>query len=613
MMFKAVMKNLASCWRQLVVVDLLFKTVAVVVLTPLVSLLFRLFLALSGRTVLADTDIARFLIHPIGWGAFLIVGGAVVGVFAIELAVLMMVSVGSAVGRTPRPRSVFRYVASKSTTLLRLAAWVVARIGLNALPFLAVGGAIFWMLLTEHDINFYLTEHPPEFWAAVVAIGFVLVLMSVLLLWRVIGWVEATPLVLFERAGAIRAITESERRATGRRRLIAGSLVGWFATTTLLRVALSATVVFAAQQVVDTTGSRLTWMVLALGLMILLVWLGNLVSGVVANISLGALLSMLYVDERGSAAIEMPTVSEEPATAMRVRLTTGRVVSSAIILLLGAGLLGVGLLGSIDFEDHVQITAHRGGAFSAPENTLASVRRGIEDGADWIEIDVQESSDGEIMVVHDSDLKKVAGDPVKIWQATAEQLRAIDIGSYFGPSYQDQRVPTLREVLEECRGKAGVNIELKYYGHTQDLERKVVDLVETMEMSDQVVVMSLELAGVRKIQQLRPDWTVGLLTAVAAGDLTRTDVDFLAVKDSLATKPFVDAAHRRGKTVAAWTLNDPYTMSLMISRGVDNLITDRPALARQVLADREAMSPVERLTLEVAYYLGIRPEVNSQQ
>ena len=152
-------------------------------------------------------------------------------------------------------------------------------------------------------------------------------------------------------------------------------------------------------------------------------------------------------------------------------------------------------------DDDVEITAHRGGAAKAPENTLAAIQQAIEDQTDWVEIDVQESRDGVVIVAHDSDLKKVSGFDAKIWEATADELRAIDIGSYFGPAFSSERVPTLAEVLDACRGRVRVNIELKYYGHDQNLEQKVVDLVEEHEMVDDVVIMSLNADGVRKFKR----------------------------------------------------------------------------------------------------------------
>ena len=272
-----------------------------------------------------------------------------------------------------------------------------------------------------------------------------------------------------------------------------------------------------------------------------------------------------------------------------------------------AALVGVAALHSIQLEDHVVITAHRGASGRAPENTLASISAAIEDRADWVEIDVQETKDGIVVVAHDSDLKKVSGNGIKIWEATADELRSVDIGSYFGPNFKNERVPTLAEVLHVCKGKARVNIELKYYGHDQDLERKVIELVEKSAMVDDIVIMSLEASRIQKVKRLRPDWTVGLLTAVAIGDLTRAKADFLAVNSKLATREFIRSAHQKGKKVSVWTVNDKLAMSVMISRGADNLITDHPDIARQVIAERAELSPVERILLELAFLFGTLP------
>ena len=213
-------------------------------------------------------------------------------------------------------------------------------------------------------------------------------------------------------------------------------------------------------------------------------------------------------------------------------------------------------------------------------------------------------ADGEVVVIHDSDLMKIGRVNLAIWDATYPQLQGIDVGSWFAPEFSGERVPKLRQVLELCKGRARVDIELKYYGHDVRLEERVVEIVEASGMESEVVVMSLKYEGIQKLRELRPDWTVGLLTATALGDLTRLDADFLAVHANLATPHFIRRAHRRGKEVFVWTINDPSQMSRMISRGVDSLITDQPALARAVIQERAEMNVVERLLLELSLWLG---------
>ena len=256
----------------------------------------------------------------------------------------------------------------------------------------------------------------------------------------------------------------------------------------------------------------------------------------------------------------------------------------------------------------VLVFAHRGSSLEAPENTLSAFRKAVEEKADFVELDVQESADGEVMVVHDSDLMKMGGSPLKIWEATAAQLRAVDLGSRMGPQFAGEKVPTLAEVLAECKGKTKVDVELKSYGHDQHLEGKVVALVEAAGMQNDCIFMSLDRNMVRKMKGLRPSWRCGVLIAKALGDPTSLGADFLAVEARMATGNFVRRAHRARQDVYVWTVDDPAWMLAAMSRGADGLITNRPDLARRVVASRAQMSDAERLLVALLIRLGARTE-----
>ncbi len=99
------------------------------------------------------------------------------------------------------------------------------------------------------------------------------------------------------------------------------------------------------------------------------------------------------------------------------------------------------------------VIAHRGASVAAPENTLAAFHLAAEQRADFVELDVQESKDGQVLVNHDSDLMKVGRSAMKIWETDAAQLRTVDIGSHAGPQFSGERVPTLAEVFAACKGE----------------------------------------------------------------------------------------------------------------------------------------------------------------
>ena len=301
-----------------------------------------------------------------------------------------------------------------------------------------------------------------------------------------------------------------------------------------------------------------------------------------------------------------------PDTRGRFQITGKRLIAGSMLGLVAATFMGIWTVESIRLEDNVAIIAHRGASADAPENTLAAMRQAIEDATDWVEIDVQETSDDQVIVFHDSDFMKLANIDLKIWDATIADLESIDIGSHKDPAFSNERAPTLSELLATCKGKTKVLIELKYYGHDKDLERRVLGIVKAHGMSSDVMYMSLNLDAVTKMKELDPNCRTGLLMSVLSGKIEDTRVDFLAVNAMFVNRSFIQRAHASGKQVYVWTINDAVTMSRMIGMGVDGLITDKPDLARRVLAERATLNPAERLLLELSETFGITPVVTEQ-
>ena len=313
------------------------------------------------------------------------------------------------------------------------------------------------------------------------------------------------------------------------------------------------------------------------------------------------LIVRLYLGLQGEEAVPDGFIDE---LAGGRKEGTRRVLSRKVILGAAAAALAVaviaslGLLESLSLEDRVTITAHRGSSLTAPENTISAVEQAIADGADVVEFDVQESADGIVVVAHDADLMRVAGVPLVVTGSTLEELRTADVGVKFNQKFAGERIPTLEEVIETARGRVSLIVEIKTYaGDYRSLVEKVVRILGERQMMESAVIMSLELREVEEVRRLDPGVTVGFTPAVALGDLTRLDCDFLAVSASMARDALIGAAHAAGKEVYVWTVNEPADISLMIDRGVDSIITDDPAAAVQVLAERAELSNAERLLL----------------
>ncbi|HXV61933.1 MAG TPA: glycerophosphodiester phosphodiesterase family protein [Vicinamibacteria bacterium] len=592
-------------WRVLVSTDLFYQLVAFALLTPLVSLGIRSLISLSGSAVLADRDILYFALRPLGLAIIVLAAAGRIAVLGLGQACLMGIAFGAA-GSTRAPVvSALAWGGRRFHRILAVTIRLVVKALVVCAPFLALAALAYFLLLTDFDINYYLKERPPVFWTAAVAIGTLLLVMAVLLVRRASGWVYALPLLLFENVDPSKALSVSEDRSRSHRLVVARVLVGWAAAAmTVSLVGASAGRALAAAILPRFQGS-LSLLVPALG--------ATFVLGVVAAALLTAFSSSLFAAlvvalyERlggGSRANFVTSETPEPGT----RLLRGKRILIGVMAAAGiSAAIGWALLRGARSPRPVAVIAHRGAAALAPENTLSSVERAIEDGTDWVEIDVQETADGEVVVLHDSDFMKLAGSPLKIWDGSFAEVRKLDIGSWFSPEFQGEGVPTLEEVLLRAKDRAKVIIELKYYGHNQRLEERVAAIVERTGMENEIAVMSLERKMVETIGDIRPSYRKGLLAATAVGRLTEVDVDFLAVSVTLATPSLFRQAHARGQDVYVWTLNDELTIAQKILQGADGIITDDPARARAVIEAESHLTAAERLLLGMAFWLGVEP------
>lgn len=604
-------------WRELCVTDLFFKAVSFTVLTPLAVALLRGMLWLGGVRVLADTDLVMVCLQPAGAIGGVLLAAVWLGILALEQASLLaLLANPTGAGVVPA----IRFALLRGGPVLMLTARLVVMAMLVAAPFMLVAGLVFWWLLGAADINYYLQEWPREFQLAMAVAAGLGLILAVSLLRLFADWLLALPLLLLAGNPPGLALAESRRRLAGKQWQAFVFLASW-TLAVFLAIASTSAVVVSVGSVLSVAVSRsLPAVMLFVGLIVLVWMLVNLLVQVLAAISFAALLeaaawAVLADSETslsgsseagGSLHNRLSVLGVHTLQRPQPRLCSLRslclVAACGCLLALTVGAIGVR---NVWLPDNVEIMGHRGAAGLAPENSMAAVEQAIAAGADWVEIDVQESAEGEVIVTHDSDFMKVAGIGLKVWEATQADLASIDIGSRFDSSFSDQRVPSLHDLLTVCHDRIGVIIELKSYGHGVQLEQRVVEIVEANGGPGQVMVMSLDREVVRRIKALRPAWKVGLLLSVAIGDKTGFEADFLAINARFVSRRLVRQAHRAGKQVFAWTVNDAVSMSRMVSRGVDGLITDRPDRARKVLDERARYSPAERLLLELAGIVGV--------
>jgi glycerophosphoryl diester phosphodiesterase len=595
-----VLASFRTAWRfrwPFLVVHLLVRLFVLAIVTPLASLLLSFAIATSGQSALTDQDIAHFLLTPTGLIAALVTLCLLIASAVLDVA--LMTSILRAHQKTTSGvlGHGLRFVMSHFISLLDFSLRLIIRIFLITAPFLIVAAIVAMFSLTQYDINYYLTYRPPGFVIAASVIAMIALALVIVLIRQLSGWAVALHLVLFEKQPSGKAFGDSKHRLSGHKAQLVTTLVVWIVARAMLGLVVAVMAGTLFNLIAGMFGMHLRIIATAT-IVVLLLWaLANAIVTALSNGALADLLYRLYLRASPYAGRTMASEWGADEKPSGVAVPMGALITVAVVAVIGGIFAGGALLERVASTRTVEIIAHRGAAGSRPENTLAAIDQAVDDRADWIEIDVQETADDEVVVAHDSDFMKLAGVDLKVWDATKADLAQIDIGSWFDPSYSGERTPTLRQALEAVKGRGKVMIELKYYGHDVDLESRVVAIVEEMDMASDVSVMSLKYDGARKMQALRPDWRYGVLAATAIGDLAALKADFLAVNTGQASLQLIRRARERGKQIYVWTVDDPLTMSRMISMGVDGLITNKPALARKVMEARNQLTTYQRLAL----------------
>jgi len=230
------------------------------------------------------------------------------------------------------------------------------------------------------------------------------------------------------------------------------------------------------------------------------------------------------------------------------------------------------------------IIAHRGFSARAPENTLAAFRAAIEVGADGIELDVQLSKDGHVVVIHDEKLDRTTNGSGPVGEKTLEELSKLDAGGWFGPQFAGEPLPTLRAVFElvrEKNWKGVINVEMKtskflYPG----IERAVVDLIAEFGLREQALISSFNHNSLAEVTRIAPDIKTAILYSAVLYRPWEYAKAFGCAALHPPRQPVIEEVAREavkaGLAVNVWTINSPDQAAELASFGVTGIITDRP-------------------------------------
>lgn len=240
-----------------------------------------------------------------------------------------------------------------------------------------------------------------------------------------------------------------------------------------------------------------------------------------------------------------------------------------------------------------KVWAHRGASAYAPENTLEAFLLAAEQGADGVELDVQLTKDGEMVVVHDEEIDRVSDGSGFVKDYTLAELKILNFNKTH-PEYQDVKIPTLREVYEALKPTGvTINVELKtgifWY---KDLEKKVLELTKEMEMEDRVIYSSFNHYSIQQMKKIVPEaetaylYSDVILNVAEYAKNTKVDGLHPAVYH-VKMADFLKEYLGSNLNVRVWTVNEKADMKWLIDAGVTAIITNYPDMAVQIKKEAE--------------------------
>lgn len=580
-------KNFVSHWRTLVGFQIVYGLVVALAFWPLVHLLLGELVRASGHSAVTNFDLTAFFLSFKGMTFLAVAGFAGLISWRIQQATLILMTADMGTS----PFTALRGVAGRIRPLLAMTFTQLGTLLLLHIPLGLVVFLVWHFLLGKQDINFYLHTHPPQWFAALALTGLAGVATAVAVIGLWARWAYSLPLVLRVKLSARESLRQSLQYTRGNWILPLLAIGGFWLLLSVGSNALSASVLGLGRLVVPLVGTHTGMSVLIILLVFGTVGFTGLASGTVGMILRTTLINRLFDQVSGRRPEHLPPPSVKDRKTFR-RVTLGIVFGALIVLTLSA----TWWLRRLDLKDPVQITAHRGSSSAAPENTLSALRQAIEDGADFSEIDVQTTKEGEVVLLHDRDLMRMGRDPRALATLTLKELQTIDVGK---DKFPGERVPTLREAIDLVKGRMGLNIELKYNIPDPTLGPKVIEILREKNMLDKCVVTSLDLEALRLAEALEPRLVTGLIVTKALGNPTKLGVDFLSVNQNSVTRLLVWQAKRQGLAVHVWTVNDAATFERMADRGVDVVISDHPADLAALRRARATLSPPELIALRL--------------
>lgn len=573
-------------WKTMAGFELLYKVLSLTVFTPLFWGMFNGIMKITGYAYLTKENVLSFLGNPVTLATLIVLFFCMAVYTMTDIGAVIFLLEQSRQGVRVNLKQTVKFAARNAVRVFHFRNVAVIFVVLFLIPFLNLGvtsGYISSISVPEFILDFIMDN-------GVLAVLFTAVLIGLsVLLFR---WLYAFHYFTLEGCDFKEARRKSAALSRKNKSRDIAVLLGiqlffcvcYFILAVVgvfLAIALGG--LFTEMKLIGIVSSSVVWVFLAV--------IQTVVSALGTPVSYACISILFYghKEERKEEIVSVPAVCEPAGKKRRIwTFAAEAVLFACSVALCSFYLYGVSnhMIGvPVEHLGTMEVTAHRGASRLYPENTMAAFEGAKELGADWIELDVQQSRDGQIFVMHDANLKRTTGVDRNTWELDYEEIRTLDAGSFFNESFAGERAPLLTEVIAFAKENGiKLNIELKPSGMEVDFEKNVVLLIMEADFADSCVITSQVYEVLENVKACNEKVETVYVMSLAYGDVNRlAAADHFSIEATSVTEKMVSDVHNAGKQLFVWTVNTEANMNRMIELGVDNIITDDVTLAKECI------------------------------
>ncbi|MHC1748201.1 MAG: glycerophosphodiester phosphodiesterase family protein [Cellulosilyticaceae bacterium] len=583
---KAVIRMLFVNWKVLFEFGIMYKILSILVFTPLFWLSFDGIMKLTGFSYLTKENIISFAGNPVTIVALLFLFVCMAAYSIFDIGAIIFILDQSYQNRKVDLMDTVNFSIKNATKVFHRKNIMVALVVLFMIPFLNMGVASSY--ISTIPIPEFIMDYIKGYWYLLFLFMVLMIGLGALLL----QWLYAFHYFTLEDCGFKEARSKSRNLSSKNKIKDLTTLIGiqficciiyiLFVLIGVLIVILM-TEIFAKISLVSVVTISVVWAFIALSLIIFVAF------GTPISYACISILFYAHKEKKQEKIVHIKLKDSKKNVGIRKKI---RIAECMIFVIAIAGcsfyMYGVttGKFSmNIEYLRTMAVTAHRGASAHYPENTMSAFKGAKELGANWIELDVQQSKDGQIVVMHDTNLKRTTGVDKNIWNMSYDEIKKLDVGSFFSKEYKGEQIPLLSEVIQYAKkNNMKLNIELKPTGNESNFEQNVIDIIEENQFEKDCVITSQEYSVLENVKAYNEKIVTVYVMSLAYGDINQlTAADNFSIEATSVTRKLVLEVHNQGKQLYAWTVNTEKNINKMIELRVDNIITDDITLAKECI------------------------------